>query len=49
MKLSIPVDEKCDGVQETFYDFSNAMLKVKEVEDHLEIHSKEQSIAPYHF
>ena len=44
MKLSIPVDEKCDGVQETFYDLSNAMLKVKEVEDHLEIHPKEQSM-----
>ena len=44
IKLSIPVDEKCDGVQETFYDMSNAMFKVKEVEDHLEIHSKEQSM-----
>ena len=44
IKLSIPVDEKCDGIQKTFYDLSNAMFKVKKVEDHLEIHSKEQSM-----
>ena len=44
IKLSIPVDEKCDGIQETFYELSNAMMKVKKVEDHLEIHSKEQSM-----